>query len=182
MTRSPDFEPPEARSDTTPMIDVVFLMIVFFVCIDFRVLEAKLPAYLPRDVGGSSIEQPVEQLQVCVRVAEQGERVYPPQFTRGDVDASTGRPARYRLVGHRTVWDIGPNTFPDPDSALRELRRIAQDPGSQVPDKTTGGRRLMSCMVNGMRGARYDDVARAVDACREAGFLHVDFGGGGGPL
>ena len=29
----------EAKSDMTPMIDVVFLMIIFFVCIDFKVLE-----------------------------------------------------------------------------------------------------------------------------------------------
>ena len=34
----------EAEMDMTPMIDVVFLLIIFFLCIDFRVLEAKLPA------------------------------------------------------------------------------------------------------------------------------------------
>ncbi len=33
----------EAEMDMTPMIDVVFLLIIFFLCIDFRILEAKLP-------------------------------------------------------------------------------------------------------------------------------------------
>ena len=46
--------------DMTPMIDVVFLLIIFFLCIDFKILEAKLPAYLPKDKGS----QPEEELLV----------------------------------------------------------------------------------------------------------------------
>ena len=40
----------EAEGDMTPMIDAVFLLIIFFLCIDFKTLEAKLPAYLPKDI------------------------------------------------------------------------------------------------------------------------------------
>ena len=44
----------EVKPDMTPMIDVVFLMIIFFICIDFKVLESKLPAYLPKDTKGDA--------------------------------------------------------------------------------------------------------------------------------
>ncbi|MDF1837417.1 MAG: biopolymer transporter ExbD, partial [Planctomycetota bacterium] len=38
--------------DMTPMIDVTFLLLIFFMCtLKFKVLEGKLTAYLPKDVG-----------------------------------------------------------------------------------------------------------------------------------
>ena len=48
--------------DMTPMIDVVFLMIIFFICIDFKVLESKLPAYMPKDKGSSPTVAPPQQV------------------------------------------------------------------------------------------------------------------------
>ena len=65
-----------AEVDMTPMIDVVFLMIIFFLCIDFRVLEAKLPAFLPRDRGGSLTADPIEQLSVRVHRVAEGQKHY----------------------------------------------------------------------------------------------------------
>ncbi|MCB9870835.1 MAG: biopolymer transporter ExbD [Planctomycetes bacterium] len=41
----------ESEVDMTPMIDVVFLLIVFFLCIDFKILESKLPPTCPRTQG-----------------------------------------------------------------------------------------------------------------------------------
>jgi biopolymer transport protein ExbD len=36
----------------TPMIDVTFLLLIFFLCsIKFKVLDGKLSTYLPKDVG-----------------------------------------------------------------------------------------------------------------------------------
>ena len=36
----------------TPMIDVTFLLLIFFMCtLKFKTLEGKLAAYLPKDVG-----------------------------------------------------------------------------------------------------------------------------------
>ncbi len=169
----------EARSDMTPMIDVVFLMIVFFVCIDFRVLEAKLPAYLPKDKGSSPARlQPQEQLVVRVHTAAEGTVSYRAGFAPGDVDPATGRAARFTLAGHAARWEVGPRLFTDLAAARRELLRIAEDPQSQVPDPTNGGRRLMACVVEGQHGVRYDDVAKAVDACHAAGFDEIRFGGG----
>ncbi|MBL8726839.1 MAG: biopolymer transporter ExbD [Planctomycetes bacterium] len=180
MSNHPEPVPDEARSDMTPMIDVVFLMIVFFVCIDFRVLEAKLAAYLPKDVGpAAGLVPPLERVVVRVHGDAPGTEVYAAGFAAGTIDPATGRPARYRLTGHSARWEVGPRLFTDLAAARQELERIARDPQSQVPDRANGGRRLMPCVVEGQRGARYDDVARAVDACHAAGFAEIEFGSGG---
>lgn len=80
--------------DMTSMIDVVFLVIVFFLCLDFRNCEAKVPAYLPcdRSVGPTKFE-PVPQLSVQVRVREQGRRVYPDGGAEGHDPWPAGRGA-----------------------------------------------------------------------------------------
>lgn len=181
MAARPTFDVEEARSDTTPMIDVVFLMIVFFVCIDFRVLEAKLPAFLPRDRGsGPTMVKPEEQLALRIHVTAPGTRVAPSTAGRDGIDPATGRPARFQLHGHRVAWEVGPRRFDDLEAATRELTRIAKDPSLHVLDPTTGERQPIACVVEGLRGSRYDDIARATDACRAAGFTRIHFAGGMG--
>ena len=45
-----------ARVDLTPMIDVTFLLLIFFLCtLSFRVLEGKLESHLPKDTGIRSV-------------------------------------------------------------------------------------------------------------------------------
>ncbi|MBL9076659.1 MAG: biopolymer transporter ExbD [Planctomycetes bacterium] len=169
----------EAKSDPTPMIDVVFLMIVFFVCLDFRVLEAKLPAYLPKDAGSRhSPAPPQPQLVVRVHVDRPGTAVFRHGFGAGTIDPATGRPARYTLTGHTARWEVGPRRFTDPAAARRELERIAADPDSMVPDPRTGTRQLLRCVVEATPGVRYADVAAATDACHAAGFRDITFAGG----
>jgi biopolymer transport protein ExbD len=51
----------EVVMDLTPMIDVTFLLIIFFLCtIKFKTLEGKLETQLPKDVGVNAT--PVDQL------------------------------------------------------------------------------------------------------------------------
>jgi len=56
--------------DMTPVIDVSFLLIVFFLCLPFKSLDAKLLAYLPTERGilTKPIE-PVDELRIRVFVA-----------------------------------------------------------------------------------------------------------------
>ena len=181
MTRRPALDVEEAKSDMTPMIDVVFLMIVFFVCIDFRVLEAKLPAFLPRDRGSSPARvEPRPELAVRVHVTSPGTRVTPAGADADGNDPRTGRPMRYRLADHRVAWEVGPRRFDDLAAAKTELERIARDPANQVVDPDSGERQLLACVIDGQRGSCYDDIAHAADACRAAGFTTIHFGGGRG--
>ena len=41
----------EPQINLTPMIDVVFLLLIFFMCMKFKTVENKLPAELPLDSG-----------------------------------------------------------------------------------------------------------------------------------
>lgn len=162
----------EAKGDMTPMIDVVFLLIVFFICIDFKVLESKLDAFLPTDKGSHPKEVvPEEQLVVRVHVEHAGTKVKDPT-----------RPTRFRLQGHKVRLEVGPNACSSFAAGEQELTRVANDPASMIPDEGTGGRKLMACVVEGYPGTCYDDVARAADLCRAAGFEDIHFGSGLGAL
>ena len=169
----------EVKPDMTPMIDVVFLMIIFFICIDFKVLESKLPAYLPKDKGSqSTVEEPQEQLSVKIYVENAGTPVYPDGAGPGMINENSGRPFRFKLVDHRVKWEVGPRPLYNIQDVEKELQRIAGDPSSQVPDKTTGGKKLMGCVIEAYPGTFYEDVAKTTDACNAAGFKEINFGGG----
>ena len=169
----------EVKPDMTPMIDTVFLMIIFFVCIDFKVLESKLSAYLPKDSGTkAAIAEPREQLPVRIYVESPGVPEYESGSAAGLAPEGSRRPHRFVLKDHRVRWEVGPKPLYSVEELTTELKRIALDPGSQVPDKDTGGRRLMGCVIEAHPGTYYDDVAKTADACNEAGFREISFGSG----
>ena len=60
----------ESKLEMTPMIDITFLLLVFFLCtIKFKTLEGKLQAFLPRDVGPnpSAVDEALDRIDVCVQ-------------------------------------------------------------------------------------------------------------------
>ena len=57
----------EIEMQMTPMIDVTFLLLIFFMCsIKFKLLDGKLAAYLPKEVGvnASPIDVPLEKISI----------------------------------------------------------------------------------------------------------------------
>ncbi len=168
----------EVKPDMTPMIDTVFLMIIFFVCIDFRVLESKLPAYLPKDKGGRpEAVEPMQQLSIVLWVENAGTPEYPVGASRGDIGPN-GRPHRFVLRNHRVRWEVGPKPIYDLQEVRKELERIVAAPESVVSDLATGGKKLMPCVIEAHPGTYYEDVARTADAAHVAGFQEINFGGG----
>jgi hypothetical protein len=158
----------EYKMDMTPMIDVVFLLIVFFICIEFKVLESKLDAFLPADKGARpTLVEPKNQLVVRVHLEQRGTQVQDPT-----------RPARFQLKGHKVRLEVGPRVCATFEAGEQELSRIAVDPSSMIPDRATGGRKLMSCVIEGYPGTCYEDIARTADLCRAAGFVDIHFGAG----
>ncbi len=169
----------EVKPDMTPMIDVVFLMIIFFICIDFKVLESKLPAFLPKDKGSqSTVVEPQEQLSVKIHVENPGTQKFPDHAPSGGINPNSNRPYRFALLNHKVKWEVGPRPLHTIEDVKAELERIAKDPNSQVPDKEKGGTKLMSCVIEPYPGACYEDVAKTTDACKAAGFNDINFGGG----
>ncbi|MCB9879737.1 MAG: biopolymer transporter ExbD [Planctomycetes bacterium] len=170
----------EVKADMTPMIDVVFLMIIFFICIEFKVLESKLDAFLPTDKGSqNTVVEPQEQLSIKIHVQSAGTKDYGRDGP--GINPNTERPNRFKLTGHLVKWEVGPKPLYSIQEVKKELERIASDPASQVPDKATGGKKLMSCVIEAYPGTYYKDVAETNDAANAAGFEEVNFGGGLGP-
>ena len=168
----------EAKADMTPMIDVVFLMIIFFICIEFKVLESKLDAFLPTDKGSqSTVVEPEEQLSIKIHVEAKGNRDYSRYGGEG-INPGTDRPNRFQLLNHKIRWEVGPKPLSSLAAVKAELDRIADDPNSMIPDKKTGGKKLMSCVIEAYPGTYYADVAMTNDAANAAGFKEVNFGGG----
>jgi len=67
----------EGKLELTPLIDVAFLIIIFFMCLPFKTLDGKLQAFLPTDKGIQPIEQdPVEEFMISVHILARKE-AYP---------------------------------------------------------------------------------------------------------
>jgi biopolymer transport protein ExbD len=161
----------EAKMDMTPMIDVVFLLIIFFLCIDFKILEAKLPAYLPKDVGSHTEEvEPQEKLRIRIVMDEWGTRRDRPY-------QAVNKPKKaYYLEGHEVHYTVGPKRVEDLEELKEELERIKPD--KWTTDPKTNQRELVGVVVEPGTGAVYADVAPCVDVILTAGFQNINFGGG----
>jgi|SRR5690606_22264223 len=161
----------EAKADMTPMIDAVFLLIIFFLCIDFKTLEAKLQANLPKDKGSQPTQaEPVEQLSLRIIEEREGERVPRRQGSKA-----------YRLVGHEVSYTLGAKRITDLDKLVEELEKIFRDPQQKVPDKDNPGSvKAKPVVIEPQPGATYGDVAAVVDAVTMVGFTEINFGGGRG--
>jgi len=167
----------EAEMNMTPMIDVVFLLIIFFLCIDFKILEAKLPANLPKDVGAHTTDvEPQEKLNIQIVCENWGDEKPRKQLTAAEVAA--GRTSSHYLVGHKVHWRVGPQIFHTIDELLVELKRIHADPSKLQKDPATGEMKVMGVVVEPGPETTYGDVASTLDAIGEADFNDISFGGG----
>jgi len=167
----------EMNMDMTPMIDVVFLLIIFFLCIEFKILEAKLPAYLPKDVGSHSTDvEPQEKLNIKIVCENWGNEVARRDLTPKEIEA--GKRPSYYLDQHRVRWEVGPKRFRSLDKLLTELKRVAGDRSKMQRDPETNELKLMGVVIEPGKSTTYGDVATTLDAIHVAGFEDISFGGG----
>jgi biopolymer transport protein ExbD len=64
----------EAEGCFTSMIDVVFLLLIFFICQPFKEPDRRILAYLPKDVGGGSASNDIKPT-IQLGVMGEGNRV-----------------------------------------------------------------------------------------------------------
>lgn len=63
----------EKLGDMTSMIDVVFLLLIFFILMPFKTSESRLESHLPKDTGPSNSQQPippVDKIDIRIRLDE----------------------------------------------------------------------------------------------------------------
>src|SRR5262245_45059745 len=149
----------ENELDLTPLIDCFLLLIIFFSCLEFKSLEAKLPAYLPKDVGmGKQFVPPQEKLSVKIWCDKWGQAV--PRYP-GREDAKDETQV-HRLVDHRIHWEVGAKKFTDVEKMKPELERLCKEKLVD-DDKHPGQKKKMTVVIEPGPETTYDDVARTVD-------------------
>jgi len=152
----------EAKLDMTPMIDVVFQLIIFFMCnIKYKVLEGRLDAFLPKDVGvNQSSAEPIEKVEILIKVVEVGERRNPK-----DLNVPWSGEGRFEYVGRKLSYQIGPRKTAD----LDEVKKILTDLHRQDPERKS----TLDCRT----GTVYQDMIPVLDCAMEAGFTDITFVG-----
>jgi biopolymer transport protein ExbD len=154
----------ESTLEMTPMIDVTFLLLIFFMCtLKFKTLEGKLLAYLPKDVGVNQTEaEPIEKVEITLRVLQEGTKLDPRGQGRWE-----GRPgSRFKYADDRIVeYQVSAAKTTDLKKLQERLKVIHQsDPKRPAT-------------IDARKGTVYADVVKVLDAAIDAGFQEITFVG-----
>jgi biopolymer transport protein ExbD len=152
----------ECKLEMTSMIDVTFLLLIFFMCtLKFKTLEGKLAAYLPKDVGVNTSEaEEIEKVEVLIKVANEGNKL----DARGE-NAWTGEGRFVYDASRRLTYKIGPktmNTVEELEKRLSTLHKADDERPATIDSRP---------------GTVYEDVVAVLDATLNAGFTQITFVG-----
>ena len=161
----------ECEMQMTPMIDVVFLLLIFFMCtLKFKTLEGKLSAYLPADVGVNPFDaDPIEKVEILVRVTSPGNKLRPDgtKYTNDD------EAQRKRFIyddSRELEYSVGPRKIRDIEELARRLLEIHED-------RVAMGQSEVPVSIDPRLGTVYSDIVKVLDAAIEANFKDITFVG-----
>ena len=166
MSQLQEIADEEIDMDMTPMIDVTFLLLIFFLCtIKFKILEGKLSAYLPKDVVVNSTQaDPKEKVEIVITVPTAGTKVYATGPEEGQVwQGESDR--RFEFDGRRLHYQIGPRKSKD----LDKIQTWLEDLFRKDPEA--------SSTIDCRPGTVYGDMVPVLDALVAAGFTQITFVG-----
>lgn len=93
----------QQKLELTPMIDVSFLLIIFFICLPFKTLAGKLQAFLPTDKGiNPTPQEPLPEIKVQVHILARKEepRLWGPEGSKQQITMPTT--IRYKVQDKET--------------------------------------------------------------------------------
>ncbi|MBC8369846.1 MAG: biopolymer transporter ExbD [Planctomycetes bacterium] len=157
----------EVKTDMTPMIDVTFLLLIFFiVTLKFKILEGRLDAALPKDRGTSSSEsEEIEKIDILLKVAEPGELV--KDEANPGLLQYEGRKIRVEVGAHKYYYF--PFDIKDPEDPLPELTAFLKDPAFDVEETPVS--------LDARKGVVYGDIIVILDVVIREKFQKVSFAG-----
>jgi len=165
----------ESKLEMTPMIDVTFLLLIFFMCtIKFKTLEGKLEAFLPKDVGvNSSDAPPKEKIDIVIKSVKPGQKIDIDAFEkRGQIVEWNGQDDYY-LYGHEVSYKVQRDTFEGNDSGVQEMREKLDE----IYRTPTSDGEKRAITLKPMPGVVYADIMVVLDTVIEVGFEDVSFAG-----
>jgi len=156
----------ELKLEMTPMIDVTFLLLIFFMCtLKFKTLEGKLAAYLPKDVGVNTTQsEPIPKVEITLRVVQAGKKYNPRGEAYGLWGGAEG--SRFSYGTDRVIqYQIGPRKTTDLAEVQQRLKTLhKEDPKRPAT-------------IDAQPGIIYADVVKVLDAALDADFQEVTFVG-----
>ncbi|MDA0666606.1 MAG: biopolymer transporter ExbD [Planctomycetota bacterium] len=157
----------EIKPDMTPMIDVTFLLLIFFiVTLKFKVLEGRLDAALPKDRGTNTSEaEEIEKLDIMLFVAEPGDLIADPD--NKNLKMFSGRRIRVEIGAQK--WYYDPFNLDDPENPLPDLTQFLKDPAWDREETPVS--------LDARKGIVYGDVIVILDVVIREKFQKVSFAG-----
>ncbi|MFT7668473.1 MAG: biopolymer transport protein ExbD [Planctomycetota bacterium] len=155
--------------EMTPMIDVTFLLLIFFICtLKFKTLEGKLAAYLPKDVGvNTSDDEPIEKVEITLKVLKEGTKLKPKEKDTDPDIIWDGTPGTRYIYGsdRRVSYSIGPRAMTDIADVQALLEQLHKADDSRP------------ATIDARKGTVTADVIFVLDAAMNANFDTVTFVG-----
>jgi biopolymer transport protein ExbD len=144
----------EAKMDMTPMIDCVFLLLIFFLCATkFKTLDYRLDASLPKDKGLRNVQvKPPKEI---------------PEF-RITVDAIPGAPEN---AYPRATFRIGRDTM----VSLQNLNQMIQQEYWVIKNDARYQGEKIPAVVDGQGDVDFEYVVTAINACVNARVDEINF-------
>ncbi|MFC1587195.1 ExbD/TolR family protein [Planctomycetota bacterium] len=162
----------EIEMNMTPMIDVVFLLLIFFMCAaKFKTLESKLETRLPRDIGE---EQSMPTPDVTPRRIELKVQNYTTEDGRTVVENI------YIRLGETVIGSyLRPKFADDPRDLMVKRRAVFTDLQRRLEESELNSDpnvRQPTFIAPDLR-IPTDDVIQALDAVIAAGIADLTFAG-----
>jgi len=155
MARNKEETAEVEKPNMTPMIDVVFQLIVFFlVSMKFKTLDMKIEAFLPTDRGLAKTAAKPPDVPKIVAVLKR----------------KRGEPVTRVKLGNQEVGDFGPARREETEKHLQQQARAARERAGDAADDVKGE-------VDAAPAVPAGDVIRAVDALIAGGLKDVTFVG-----
>ncbi|MAU93538.1 MAG: hypothetical protein CMJ93_04965 [Planctomycetes bacterium] len=161
----------EVKTDMTPMIDVTFLLLIFFiVTLKFKILEGRLDAALPKDRGTSTSEaEEIDKIDILIKVAEPGELI-DEKGTKGLL-LYEGREIKVQIGEQKFRYN--PFAITNPEDPIPELTTFLQtllDSPEYSIDETP-------VSLDARKGVVYGDIVVLLDVVIREKFQKVSFAG-----
>lgn len=156
------------KMEMTPMIDVTFLLLIFFLCsIKFKILEGKLQTYLPKDVGVNTtpIDKMLEKIDIRIIRKDQNQ-----DFTNRDVYAAWRQ-------GGWSEDQVDLYLQGQKVTGLNDLARQLKEYRKNVPLPPDGEEDTLKMNLEAMNGCIYEDIVKVVDVALAAKFTSITFRG-----